>query len=308
MKVLFVSKGKNVGVSPIIYNQGESLREEGCDVHYHVILGNGIRGYLKALKPLRNEIKKNNYDTVHAHFSYSGFLAALASPFGKRIIVSLMGKIDAPSYKYYLIKFFYFIRWEHIIVKSNKMKMQVNLKSAHIIPNGVMVEKFITTSNRRSLIRQELGFKEAEKIVIFVADPSRLGKNFKLCEESFNLLNYPNSRLIAVFSKSHDEVVKYMVGADVMMLTSFSEGSPNVVKEAMAAGCPIVATNVGDVEFLLADLEGTYVMNTFEKEEAAKLLNLAINFNGRTNGMKRLQQLNLTSKQIAKKIIDLYRK
>jgi len=92
-----------------------------------------------------------------------------------------------------------------------------------------------------------------------------------------------------------------------LMLTSFSEGSPNVIKEAMAACCPIVTTNVGDVEYVLHNVEGCYIMNTYSSNEGAALLEKALNFNKRTNGLDKLKSLGLTSKEVAQKIITVYK-
>ena len=48
-----------------------------------------------------------------------------------------------------------------------------------------------------------------------------------------------------------DQLVKYYNSVDCLILTSFHEGSPNVIKEAMACNLPIVSTKVGDVEEII---------------------------------------------------------
>ena len=60
--------------------------------------------------------------------------------------------------------------------------------------------------------------------------------------------------------------------ADVLVLTSESEGSPLVVLEAMAAGRPVVATDVGDVAQQIVHGESGYLVSPREPEAVAKAL------------------------------------
>ena len=46
--------------------------------------------------------------------------------------------------------------------------------------------------------------------------------------------------------------------ADVLVLTSTSEGSPVSVMEALAGGVPIVATDVGDVKSMVSGVPNCY--------------------------------------------------
>jgi glycosyltransferase involved in cell wall biosynthesis len=55
-----------------------------------------------------------------------------------------------------------------------------------------------------------------------------------------------------VFAGQQADVAPYYALATVLALPSHSEGSPNVVLEAMAAGVPIVATAVGGVPEILS--------------------------------------------------------
>lgn len=311
MKVLFVSSGnKKGGISPIVRNQGESLRREGIDLDYFTVAGKGTAGYLSYWWPLFRLLRKEKYDLIHAHYSLCGFLATLAAPLGTPIIVSLMGTFRKGTTKYPIVRFLAKNRWREVIVKSARMREQINLPAAHIIANGVDVDKFDLPQSREAL-RQELGFAPDEKIVIFVSNPERVEKNYPLCRASVDTLSHHDARradvrLIPVFNKPHEEVAKYMLAADVLMLSSFTEGSPNVIKEAMAANCPIVCTPVGDVDYLLEGLAGTYVMPDFTPEAGAKLLRRALDFDQRTEGLKKLTSLGLSDREVANKIIGLY--
>ena len=55
--------------------------------------------------------------------------------------------------------------------------------------------------------------------------------------------------------------------ADVFILTSDWEGTPNVVMEAMASGLPVVATNVGGINDLISNGENGYLIEK-DNEEA----------------------------------------
>ena len=144
MKVAFVSSGniKKFGISPIVINQGDSLKKEGIDVVYYGIKGKGFINYLKNIKTLKKFLKENKVDIIHAHFSLSAIIASIAK---KRtpIVVSLMGSDSSGKFIYRsLVKFFHRFLWDVTIVKSQNIKDNLSLDDVIILPNGVNFDLF----------------------------------------------------------------------------------------------------------------------------------------------------------------------
>jgi len=93
--------------------------------------------------------------------------------------------------------------------------------------------------------------------------------------------------------------------ADLLLSTSLWEGSPNIIKEAMACNCPIVSTDVGDVKWLLDGVEGCFI-TTNDPNDIANKIRKALDIKGKTKGREKLISLGLDSKNIAKKIVSVY--
>ena len=349
-KVLFVASGnKKVGeVSSFVQSQYDSLVAEGLDMVLFPIKGKGWKGYLKAVFELRKVVKREKPDIIHAHYSTCGFVASLAC-LGMRkrpkIMVSILGSFPTKGAKWYLVRFAIKCLWHKTIVKSNRTAHQLGL-NLPVIPNGVNLERFRLMDQAEC--RRQLGWNidarrldssksdaanmVKKKYIIWCSNPERKEKNWPLAEASVRQLESPISdasrkepdgysvELVAVYNKTPDEVCTYMNAADCLLLTSDSEGSPNVIKEAMACNCPIVTTDVGDVRERLANLEGCYVVEEpraidaehtdatrSEKEKSvAEAIMKALEFGKRTEGRKRLIEDRLEISQIAKRIIEVY--
>lgn len=303
MKVLFVGSGNHGKISPILKSQGDSLTAAGVEVEYFLIKGKGLKGYLEQTRPLRRYVKKNHIDVIHAHYSLSAFAVSLAGV--KPIVVSLMGS-DVKATRLYklVIRFFArFFHWKAIIVKSQDMYKDLRINRALIVPNGVNLDLFKPMD--KTACRQSLDWDAQKKHVLFPANPSRPEKDFALAQQSVDLLD--ENVEIHVFEQiEHQKTPLYFNAADVVLLTSKWEGSPNVIKEALACCVPIVTTKVGDVLERMQGVEGCFVAQTRDPEELAELLKKALSFEGRTNGREKIISDGLDNRQVAKRLAELY--
>jgi glycosyltransferase involved in cell wall biosynthesis len=306
MKVLFVASGnKSVGaVSAFVQSQYDSLVKEGVEMRLFPVVGHGVRGYLKNLSALRRTVKEFRPDIIHAHYSTCGYLAELAACGTRsKVVVSLLGSFPEKNLRYALIKFCVRHVWDATIVKSERTRMQLG-EDVPVIPNGVNLDSF--QLKPREEARKAVSFEDDKKYVIFVSNPDRVEKNYPLAAAAVARLSDETVELYPVFNKTHDEVVDYMCAADALLMTSLSEGSPNVIKEAMACNCPLVVTDVGDVRWVTEGVEGCHVADTYDPAELARLLQETLLFGRRTTGRERILSLGLTTESVARKIIAVY--
>ena len=113
-------------------------------------------------------------------------------------------------------------------------------------------------------------------------------------------------KLIELKGYTRDQVNALMYNCDALLMTSKTEGSPQVIKEAMACGCPIVSVDVGDVAERTSGVEGCYVVPTRDPNDIAESLQKAIAFEGKTNGRDRIIEMGLSNEQVAKRLIAIY--
>ena len=82
--------------------------------------------------------------------------------------------------------------------------------------------------------------------------------------------------------QSHDKVIEHLKAADVFVLASIStvgdrEGTPTVIMEAMAAGLPVIATNVGGVADLIENRKNGFIVDQGQAEKLAMAIIELIN-------------------------------
>jgi teichuronic acid biosynthesis glycosyltransferase TuaC len=314
VKVLFVASGNSwSGLVPFIRNQGESLKKNGIDLDYFIIKGKGPRGYLSAIGKLRQKIKGNNYDIMHAHYGFCGWAGILTFAKIPKVVsfmgTDLFGDRDERGRK----RFSDFLLMsasqisqvfvDCLIVKSNRLADHVLFKKKmKIIPNGVDFDLFKPLDKDEAIKQLLFEPEKNKKCVLFLGDKKVTIKNFPLLRMALSEMR--GVELLNPYPIDHVKIPLYLNLADVLVLTSYEEGSPNVIKEAMACNCPIVSTDVGDVKEIIGNTEGCYI-TTFDPADVAGKIRKALQFGRRTDGRKAINHLEINF--IARKIINVYK-
>jgi teichuronic acid biosynthesis glycosyltransferase TuaC len=315
IRVLFVfSNKKEKLINPFIKSQGDSLRINGVDIEYFPLVGRGFKGYYRSISALKKKLASGRYQILHAHYGLIGIIAFLAKR-NEKLVVSFMGDdligsvntkgSHTISSKIFarINRFFAYHIFDFNIVKSRNLYNHIP-KASHIeiIPNGVDFSVFYPV--KKTLARQQLNIKEGCKLLLFASNPSRLEKNFTLAKTAFDTLSLENSELKTVSNLTQDKLNLFYNAADVLLLTSYHEGSPNVIKEAMACNCPIVSTDVGDVKEMMNGINGCEVCS-FEYADVAKRIIKVISFGKRTKGRDKVVHIEINT--IAMKLIVIYK-
>jgi glycosyltransferase involved in cell wall biosynthesis len=313
MKILSIGKEKEAGkLSIFVEREIHSL--QGVDSSLHIdrfnLKGKGFIGYFRSFRSLKCKIKLLQPDIIHAHYSFSGVIAILASR-KQNVIVSFMG-----SDVYFNGILFKVARWyilkkaNHIIVKSNRLKDKLpHQKNITVIPNGVNMDLFQPMEKGES--RKKLSWDKTKIHILFPAGKNRFEKNFPLAQEALKRVeNKYNIKLHLLENIASDEVPVYLNAADFVLLTSRWEGSSNVIKEAMCCNTPVVSTDAGDVRELFEGLEGYFITNHTAEDIVSKIEE-AIQFvkeKKETKGRERILELGLDDGSVAGKIIEVYKK
>ena len=299
MKVLVVARIKNGRYAPFITEQVSALESLGVECRYFGVSGRGVRGYLKQLPELRRMIRDYRPDIVHAHYGLCGVLANLQ----RRVpVVTTYHGSDIND-----ARVFRFSRWAirksrfNIFVSQQNVNIARPEKDYALIPCGINLADYPLVDQAEA--RKVMKMDPAKKYVLFSGAFDNSVKNAPLAKAAMTLV--PEAELMELSGYSRPQVALLMQAADALLLSSFMEGSPQVIKEAMACGCPVVSVDVGDVRDRVHGLAGCFVMDR-TAESLAKGLQEALAFGRRTEGRQRIISDGLTNDAVAVRIREVY--
>lgn len=302
MKVLVFASYNKGRFTPFIEEQASALEKQGCIIHFFGLTGKGIRGYIKNLPLLKRDIKAFQPDVVHAHYGLSGLLANLQRRVP--VVTTYHGSDINDKKALRFSKMAMRLSAWNIFVSQKTLAIAQPKSKFSLVPCGIDMSDVQLTSKEEA--RRRMDLNPDKKYVLFAGAFDNAVKNASLAKESVALLQDDQVELLELKGYSRDEVTLLMCAADAFLMTSHTEGSPQVIKEAMACGCPIVSVDVGDVKERVDGMEGCCVAKTRKPEELADLLRKVIGFERKTKGRERVVANGLDNQQVAKKLMEIY--
>ena len=318
MKVLVVTNMWPSATRPhwgaFVRSQADSLAAAGCENTLYEIAGwRSSRAYWQALLELPDVARRAGADLVHAHYGLAGAAAARVP---LPLVVSFCGddllgrpeaggQLSLKSQALIPLSRFAARRADGVIVKSDEMRRVIaRVPDVEVIPNGVDLARF--APEPRDVARARLGWQPGGHVLLFAADPAEERKNWPLAGRTLKILSHRGHdvRLEAVHGRPQSDMVCAMNAADVLLLPSFHEGSPNVVKEAMAVNLPVVATRVGDCAERLRGVRPSAVVDR-TPEAFAEAVAAVFATGARSNGREAIART-LSLEAVAQRVLRVY--
>ena len=271
MKVLIVTNmypGHNENSTQqgiFVQEQMNSLiKDHNVDCELFVIDGFKSKlNYLTSAFKLNMHLLFNKYDAIHVHYALSGVFMLL-NPFKnwRHVVVTCHGAdIQIQQGK------------ENMV---NRLSKKVIKKVGGVITLNDTMDAIVEPFNA-NITRMPCGVEtdffnpnqsKPEHVIVFPGRISVVRKNYPLFEAVFNEYKKiePSAKIAVMDNMNRAQIRDTLESASALLMTSYSEGSPQAVKEALSCDLPVVCTNVGDVAGIFAGVEGTAIV---ELEDSA---------------------------------------
>lgn len=301
---------------PFLVRDVNLLRSHG--IHIDVFYFRGARNpwnYVKATLAVRQKLKSSRYDLIHAQWGQSGIPALVSSlplvtTFRGSDLFGITKEGGGYTWSGRLLRMVsrvVALRSRYLILVSKRMVPYLLLKKNYfILPSAINLTLFVPGS--KEVAKKKLKIAPELKVVLFGGDPDRPDKRFYLAKQAVEKVDVEFPVYLLTVSKvSQLEMPTYYQAADVMLLTSKHEGSPNVVKEALACNTPVVSVDVGDVRERIGHLPGCAVCNDDHPATISKALKYALTQAPTNVELRRFVQ-DLDENVFAERQIDIYKK
>ena len=324
MRVLAVTNmyptAETPGAGTFIEQQIKGLRQIGLDVNVLHLdrRRKGMKVYLRMTRQLRREIDKSQPDVVHA--MYGGVMADQVTRIvtDRATVVTLhgsdvLGEHLSGIMRKVIAGYGVWASWQaakraqRVITVSNTLKnvlpRDIDRSKVEVIPNGIDLARFKPIE--RNQCRRQLGWLPQNFHVLFPANSGDPVKRPELAQAAVNCLWRSGIRaeMHCLRGIPNSEVPLWINASHVVLLTSLHEGSPTIIKEALACNTPVVSVDVGDVSERLNGIEGCYIALPDPIELAAKLA-LVYADRGSVAGRERMEEFSL--EHIARRIHGVY--
>ena len=236
MRILVVASFNKGRFAPFIVEQVGALEKQGCTTGFFGLQGKGLRGYLRNLPLLKQKIKEFCPDVIHAHYGLSGLFANLQ----RRIpVVTTYHGSDINDKKVLpFSRIAMFLSAWNVFVSRKTLEIAGPKEKYKLLPCGIDLSDLQLTEKAEA--RRKMNLQADGKYILFAGAFDVEVKNAPLAKDAVALLQDIQTELLELKGYTREEVTLLMCAADAFLLTSFMEGSPQVIKEAMACGCPIV--------------------------------------------------------------------
>ena len=177
------------------------------------------------------------------------------------------------------------------------------IRKYEIIPCGVEL-KFFSGKDKYET-RKKLNIKEDEIVILFGGTFDDENKNSKLAFEAISFLSF-KVKLIELKNFSRIDVNNHLNACDILLVTSYSETGPLIVKEAIACKIPVVSTDVGDVKEYFGDFNSCHI-TSYDPNDIASTISEVLQNNSNVHSSScYILESKLDGASIAKKIYKFY--
>jgi len=278
----------------------EGLRATGSSHQvFHIRSDVSKLEYIRAVSRIRSMLGKGGFDLIHAQYAHCAIVSALASR-EVPVIAHFHGEF---GYRFYRVKVN--LRAVKDLLKCKRDSLLASVSSRMVkgtivvhnsdlervhssfrdcIPIGINALRFEPLEREEAC--QRLGWEPGTRRILFPGDPGRPDKNYPLFKGVLDTLRSRGVEFeeVHLYGIPHNRVPVIMNACDVMLLTSYTEASPTVVKEANFCNLPVVSVPVGDVPLQLRDIKPSFVCGPDTKHLAdcvASVLSEGRRSNGR---------------------------